>query len=377
MANVSCTTGASVNTTSSNDTSDDVMELPIIVSYIILLFRIISTVYVTVVSIGVVVIVIKEKNDFKGRQISLIINLMVSGILSAINATVQSSIMIISYIAGVNDPIRCDILFVTLSTFHVNAFAFFMLSIDKFVAIYIPLRYNSILTNRIVHVMIFLSWAVSLVTSIIRFFIGEMYRKSSQYGVCIPDQESFTSLMINFIAPIFLSCLGALFVDIYSSVTVCKLNYRSHRHCEEGLQETSPPQTTSVKSMAKLGRTLDKCTGYNMKSIVAVLVGLASNCLIGFICPVLYVTVQTLHTNTTYRFYEENIVIPNAAYCFLIIYTMIYSLYFSNIRKPMCLMMKQLLRRMRPQCCHLNVATRRSRVLRIAPASRHSDSVCK
>ena len=44
--------------------------------------------------IGVIIIVIEENNDFKGCQISLIINLMLSSIWSVINA--------LSYIAGVD-----------------------------------------------------------------------------------------------------------------------------------------------------------------------------------------------------------------------------------------------------------------------------------
>ena len=149
MANVGCSfvTINCNSTTNSSDTNDEAMELPIFVSYLILIFRFISTVYVTAISLAVIFIVIKKKDTIIGCKISLIVNLMVSGILTAVNATVQSSIMIISFIAGVDDPIRCDILFVTLSTFHVNAFAFVMVYIDKFISIRNPLRHSSLVTN--------------------------------------------------------------------------------------------------------------------------------------------------------------------------------------------------------------------------------------
>ena len=375
MANLSCCSdGATNNTTTTSD--DAIPELPIIVSYIILLFRIISTLYVTIIGIAVIVTVIKERNSFKGRQISLIVNLMVSGIVSAINATVQSSIMIISYIAGVDDPIRCDILFVTLSTFHVNAFAFLILSLDKFISIRFPLKYSSIVTDQIASVMIFLSWAVSIVICTIRYLIGETYRKSSQYGVCNPNHDSFISLLINFIAPLVAAFVPIVIVDVYSSVVAYKLQRQFHqRQQRRGHHESGLPQSTSLNSLARLGQMLDRLTaGYNAnyKPVMGVLIGLASNCLLGLICPILFVTVQALNTSVTYKFYVENIVIPNAAYCFLIVYTMIYSLYFRNIRKPMCLMLKKLIRMTCSscaRCCHLKSVTQRSRV---QPVSRHT-----
>lgn len=344
---MNCSTIATTNMTS-NDGNDEMMiELPIVVSYLILLFRIISTLYITVIGIAVIIVVIKNKKDFQGRHVSLIVNLMVSGMLSALNATVQSSIMIISYIAGVNDPIRCDILFATLSSFHISAFALLMLSVDKFIAIVKPLQYISLVTNRVAYSMIFLSWIVSIIIGIARIFTGERYRNSSQYGVCIPEQESFVTVMITFITPIFVSLLAAVIIDIYSSISVCKVNKQFHQHCE-GLQVTTPPYGTSDKGiLAKLRQRINR---YNIKPIVAVLIGLVSNGLLGLVCPILFITAQTLEISVSYRFVVENIIIPNAAYGFLIAYSIIYSMYYTSIRRPLYVMMKQLVRAVCPMC---------------------------
>ena len=362
MDDVSNSTGA-MNTTSNDVNNDDIIELPIVFSYLILLFRIFSTVFVTLIGIAVSVVVIREKNQFKGRHVLLTVNLMMSGIVSAVNATIQSSIMIISYIAGMDDPIRCDVLFATLSTFQVNALAFLTLAIDKFVAIAFPLRYISIISDRLVYIMIFSSWGIPVITSVVRFFTSESFKKSSRYGVCVPTEESFVSLMANFIAPLFLSVLGAFIVDIYSSVLACKLNKRLRQHDVEGLQDTSPPQRS------RLGM-LNKITGNNARPIVAVLIALASNGLLGFLCPLLFITVQTSEASEAYKFYVEHIVIPNAAYIFLISYSLIFSLYFKNIRTPLWSVVKLLINMMCPlcvrRCCELKSVRRRNRV---APVS--------
>ena len=371
MDDVSNSTGA-MNTTSNDVNNDDIIELPIVFSYLILLFRIFSTVFVTVIDIAVSVVVVKEKDQFKGRHVLLIVNLMVSGIVSAVNATIQSSIMIISYIAGMDDPIRCDVLFATLSTFHVNGFAFLMLGIDKFIALVFPLRYNSIVTNGIVYIMIFVSWGISVITSVVRFFVNKKYKKSSRYGVCVPTQESFASLMINFIMPIFFSLLLAFIIDIYSSVLACKRNYQRRQHDVERVRDNSLPQCSSTNRLARLKENLDRITGNNVKAIVAVLIALASNGLLGFLSPLLFVSAQSLETGQgeTYKFYVEHIFIPNIAYIFLITYSLIFSLYFKIIRTPLWKLMKRLCKKICPscvrRCCQSNSVGQRSQVIPVS-----------
>ena len=350
MDDLSNSTGA-MNTTSNDVNDDDIIELPIVFSYLILLFRIFSMVFVTVINVAVSVVVIKKKDQFKGHHVLLIVNLMVSGIVSAVNATVQSSIMIISYIAGMDDPIRCDVLFATLSTFHVNALAFLMLGIDKFIAIAFPLRYISIIY---VYIMISASWGIPVITSIIRFFTSESFKKSSRYGVCVPTEESFASLMANFIAPLFLSILGAF------TVLACKLNKSLRQHDVEGLQDTSPPQHNSGS------RLLNEITENNVKPRVAVLIALTSSFFLGFVFPLLYDIVQAVETNATFKFFVEHFVIPNAAYIFLITYSLIFTLYSKIIRVPLWGMIKPLLKMICPscvrRCCHLKSATQRNQI---------------
>lgn len=309
---------------SSVSTSDETVNLPIFVSYLILIFRIVSTVYVTAVGIAVILTVARNNSNVKGPQVLFIINLMLSGTVSAANATLQSSVMIISYIIGKEDYVRCDLLFITLSTFHVNAFAFFLLAIDKVIAVMFPYKYKSKLANKLAFVIIFISWALSFFISIVRLHMHETYTKSSQYGVCIPHHDSFVSLLVNFVAPIFLSFVFALSIDIYISV----LAYKMKKRIQHGANRSH-----NTEYQVKLRQRLRMIAASSISPIVAVLIGIVSHSLLGFLCPLLFITTQTVDTNKTYKFLVEYIVIPNAAYCFLVSYSIVYNVYFRNIRE--------------------------------------------
>ena len=218
--------------------------------------------------------------------------------------------------------------------------------------------------------MIFLSWTVPIFIGIIRFIINETYRKSSQYGVCIPNQESFISLTMNFIAPLIATFLAILIIEVYSSVTAYKRSCQRLR--EQGPRGNTLSQNTDINSIARMRQALHRITRHCTKPIKGVLVGLGSYCLMGVICPILFVTTQILNTTETYRFYVDSIIIPNTAYCFLILYSTTYSLYFDSIRNPMCLMMKSLIRMICPRCCLSKLTMQRSQRSRVAPLSRHT-----
>jgi len=351
-----------------NDTSNGTIDLPIFVSYLILIFRIFSTVYVTVIGIAVIRIVTKKNGDVTGPQVLFIVNLMVSGIVSAVNATLQSSIMIVSYIAGVKDPMRCDILFITLSTFHVNAFAFFLLAIDKVIAVMIPNRYGLGFSKQFAGMVIFASWVLSFFISIVRLHKRETYTKSSQYGVCIPHHDSFVSLLVNFVAPIFLSFVFALGIDIYMCISVYKMKKKLQ------YEENQSRNTENHHALNKLRQKLSRIAASSISPLVAVLVSLVSHSLLGVLSPILFITTQVVDTNVTYKFLAEHIVIPNAAYCFLVSYSIVYNVYFRKIRQPTFIVIKSMAIMMYScviRCVWCRCIEKRS--VQIAPMSRSEE----
>ena len=109
-----------------------VFDLPIYCSYLILIFRVLATLFIVIINVLAIKAIIKIRsqpmiNDSKPYTI----NLLVSGILTALSYATEAGGMIVSCIVDVEDPFRCDILTLTIFTLEVTALGYLLLSFDK------------------------------------------------------------------------------------------------------------------------------------------------------------------------------------------------------------------------------------------------------
>ena len=126
-----------------------VLDLPIYYSYAVLVFRVVATLFITVTNSLAIGAVAKIRtrplvNDHK----IFTINLLASGILTALLYTAQNGGMIISYTAGVEDSFRCDVPMFTTSTLEVTAFNYLLISLDKAVTVIYGARYFTAISNK-------------------------------------------------------------------------------------------------------------------------------------------------------------------------------------------------------------------------------------
>ena len=88
---------------------DDGLGIPEYVSYVVSLCRLVSTVFI--VSMGSLVIsTILQNRPLHNVHNVLIVNLMVADIVAIVVYAFQNIGMTVSYIIGVQDPFRCDML---------------------------------------------------------------------------------------------------------------------------------------------------------------------------------------------------------------------------------------------------------------------------
>ena len=127
------------------------------VSYVFLVYRLASTMFVIGMATLVISTVLKTRALHNVHNI-LIVNLMVSDIVGVVIYTLQTTDMMLSHIIGIQDPFRCDVLYFSLFPLMVTMYTFVMLSVDKFIAIKFALRYKAIVTHRRAYQAIAAGW---------------------------------------------------------------------------------------------------------------------------------------------------------------------------------------------------------------------------
>ena len=116
-----------------------------------------------------------------------------------------------------------------------------MLSVDKFIAIKFPLRYNIIVTHRRAYLVIAIGWIIALLFRIMRLIYevaaSTEYDKSSQFGSYLVEQQSILVALLTSFIPIIFACSITITLDIYLSIKAYQIYKKiQQENQEEGLR---------------------------------------------------------------------------------------------------------------------------------------------
>ncbi|XP_065915695.1 glucose-dependent insulinotropic receptor-like [Dysidea avara] len=326
---------------SSNETSNgtSVFDLPLYSSYLILIFRVVATLFITITNMLAFSVVSKIRTQPLVNNYKIFtINLLVSGMLTALLYTIQTGGMIISYIVDVEDPFRCDVLTFTLSTLEVTAFNYLLISADKAVTIIYGARYFVTVTNKLRYLAIAIVWIIAFAIGIIKLFDGESYIKTSQYGACIPTSNSFISVLLTFTLPLSLAFLTAFALDVYLIRKAFHLQKQQIYEIQCCGTSDEPCNTGLLERLRNARQTVAQ----HFKQIKGLIIAILTTSWLGILLPILYITVEEpRHDPTIYDFLVEDLFIPNIIYIYLIINSLVCSLCYKHIRQPLFTMVKK------------------------------------
>ena len=309
----------------------DTLGIPVYITYVVLIFRLAST--VCIIGMGSLVISTIAKNrSLHNIHNTFIVNLMVSDILGIATYTFQTTGMMFSYIIGIQDPFRCDVLNFSLFPIFVAVCTFVMLSVDKFIAIKFALRYKAIVTHHRVYQAIAAGWITALIFRFTRLIyeliFDAEYSRSSQLGFCSIDQ--YWVNLLTTIIPTFFACSVIITLDVYLSVKAYQLYKNSQGNNGEGLQ-------THVEDNNK--------TLQQLKPIITLLVTVSGNIAVAVIGSIVYVSTLIVE-NRSYQMFAKYIILPNLLHLAMILHPLVYGLYFKQICQPLCRRFKRM-----TQCC--------------------------
>ena len=306
----------------------------IMITYIVLVYQFACTALMIGMGSLVISTILKTRSLHNVHNV-LIVNLMVSDIVGLIVYTFQTTGMMLSYIIGIQDPFRCDVFNFFLFPGILSLCTLVMLSVEKFIAIKYTLRYKAIVTPRRVCQVIAGGWITAVLFRFTRLvyelIAGIEYDKYSQFGICsIEPSYAFLNLFTTII-PLFLACSIATTLDIYLSIKAYQLYKKFQGNNGEGLQTQKEKNKRSQ----------------HLKPIITLLITILGTIAITVIACIIYVSTLMME-NTSYQMFVQYVMIPNCYHISVVLHSLVYGLYFSEIRHSLCRRVKRMVR-----CCKL------------------------
>ena len=311
----------------SNDTfRADNVGIPAYVDYVVLFFRLASTVFIIFMGSLVISTILKTRSLHNVHNI-LIINLMAADMVAIIVIAFQNIGTTVSYILGVQDPFRCDVFQFFLFPVMVIMFTFIMLSVEKFIAIKYALRYKAIVTHRRVYRAIAASWVIALLFMLTKLIheliVGAKYYKLSRFGFCMQKQISLIDILLNGTIPIFLAFFITIVLDVYLSIKAYQVYKRIQKEEGEDRQD-------------KLNKLLQQ-----FKPLITLLVTILGSTTIAVIISISYnYTSITEEGSSLFKL----VILPNLPYLDMSLHVVVYGVYFKKIRQPLCRRLKRMVR---------------------------------
>ena len=252
---------------------------------------------------------------------------MVSDMVIIVAYTFQTTGMMFSHIIGIQDPFRCEVLLFFQFPIIIMIYTFVMLSLDKFIAIKFALRYNTIVTHRRAYLVIAIGWIIALLCRFTRLIYeltaGIEYDKSPQFGSCSVKQQPILVALFTMIIPIFIACFFTVTLDAYLSIKA----YQVYKKTQQDNREA-------------------KVTLQQLKPVITLLVTISGSMAILAINSIVYITATLMVEDKSYQLFVKHMLIINLGYLAVTLHPLMYGLYFSEIRQPLCRRFKRMV-----DCC--------------------------
>ena len=301
----------------STDTfKEDGAGIPEYVDYVSLLYRLASTVFVVGMGSLIISTILQYRSLHNVHNI-LIINLMVADIIFIVVFAFQNIGMTVSYIIGVQDPFRCDIFHFFLFPVFIMMYTFFMLSVEKFIAIKYALRHRAIVTHARVYRAIATGWITAvlfkLTGSIYDLIVGVGYDKLPRYGSCLKKEISFIDLLFGFTIPIFLAFI-TIPLNVYLSIKA----YQVYKRIQTENGEDKQVSTDKLREILR-----------QLKPMITLLVTILGSTVLAVIIAIIYNYASITAGQPSFL---THVILPNMPYLDVSLHVMVYGLYFRKIR---------------------------------------------
>ena len=322
--------------TSSTDTFSDITGIPEYVTYIVLVYQLVSAVFVIGKDSLIISTILKTRSLHNIHNI-LIVNLMMADMIGITVYTFQGAGMMVSYIIGAQDPFRCDVFQFFLFPSILSLYVLVMLSVEKFIGIKYALRYKAIVTHHRVRRVIAAGWITALLFRFTRLIyklaVGVEYDKFSQFVFCSIEPSYIVFELFTTVIPLFLAYSVIITLEVHLSIKAYQLYKKSQGNNGEGIQMPTEKDKTN----------------HHLKPIITLLIIILGNLAIVVVASITY-SLTLMVEETSYLMFVKYVILPNSIHLSAILHSLVYGLYFRKIRRSLCRRIKHIV-----QCCKFKI----------------------
>ena len=157
------------------------------------------------------------------------------------------------------------------------------MSIDKVIALTLPLRHRAIMKPQVVRGVIIAKHILAITISIRNLFGS--YTKIAQFGTCIRNDSTLRESLMTATIPIImlLTCLITIFLDVYLTIKAYQIRKKIQE--ESKLSGCNARDKNKLNALKKKEAKIKK----KLKPVITLLVVVMGNSFIGFLFSILYI----------------------------------------------------------------------------------------
>ena len=282
------------------DIDDEGPVLPGYVPYLSLVFKLIATTAILLLS-GWVVYTIKTTRRLHKPHNIFVANLVVSGMIITLILCVVPSSMIISFQLGVEFFLGCFTWKLLFLPFHVNNMSLVIIAADKVIAITSPFKHKRMMTPYVVAAVISGSWLLAVIPTALSI-VNVNGVEELEYGACVIEENSFVGFVIAFILPMVILSIVMIILNVHLAIK----GYQIHKKIEweTSLSGHSSENVTSLKKKQRIIRQ-------NRKPIITLLVVVLGSASINMILAAFYFVGRLWIASPVYHDLMEYVILLN------------------------------------------------------------------
>ena len=192
--------------------------LPGYVPYLSLVFKMIATTVILLLS-GWVVYTIKTTRTLHKPHNIFVANLLVSGMIAALMMCLLASVMIISVQLGVKSFIGCIMFKWMIFPLHVNNISFVIIAADKAIAIRLPFKHKRRMTTLVLTTVIGGARLLAVLPTTVTIILDlDGYKEIPEYGTCVATGSAYLESVWIFILPIIISPIVTIVLNVHLAI---------------------------------------------------------------------------------------------------------------------------------------------------------------